>query len=150
MTHLAWFVSLQARACEGRLAELHTQLTRSQQQMKARDEEVLMLKMEMASLRDSYTTKVAQVSHSLLTSCLLFCCVHLSLPLLTDGLSQSEVQRSCVWGRCSAAVFRRRTEWQLSTSQGKWASRDQCEPVGEGAKVRTLSSAFNKNDLFDK
>lgn len=44
----------EARACEGRLAEL-------QQQMKARDEEVLMLKMEMGSLRDSYTTKVAQM-----------------------------------------------------------------------------------------
>lgn len=94
-------MSLQARACEGRRVELHTQLTRSQQQMtalQARDEEVLMLKMEMASLRDNYTAEVAQVSHSLLTSFLLFCCVcvHLSLPLLTDGLCQSEVQRSCV------------------------------------------------------
>uniref|UniRef100_A0A8C2GVP8 Polyamine-modulated factor 1-binding protein 1 n=1 Tax=Cyprinus carpio TaxID=7962 RepID=A0A8C2GVP8_CYPCA len=58
----------EARACEGRLAELHTQLTRSQewaqQQMtalQARDEEVLTLKMDMASLRDNYTAKAAQV-----------------------------------------------------------------------------------------
>ncbi|XP_059394376.1 trichohyalin isoform X4 [Carassius carassius] len=58
----------EARACEGRLAELHTQMTRSQQwaqqqmtALQARDEEVLTLKMEMASLRDNYAAKVAQV-----------------------------------------------------------------------------------------
>ncbi|XP_042584582.1 trichohyalin-like isoform X2 [Cyprinus carpio] len=58
----------EARVCEGRLAELHTQLTRSQQwaqqqmtALQARDEEVLTLKMDMASLRDNYTAKVAQV-----------------------------------------------------------------------------------------
>ncbi|XP_052418278.1 trichohyalin isoform X2 [Carassius gibelio] len=58
----------EARACEGRLAELHTQMTRSQQcaqqqmtALQARDQEVLTLKMEMASLRDSYAAKVAQV-----------------------------------------------------------------------------------------
>ncbi|KAK2914340.1 hypothetical protein Q8A67_002739 [Cirrhinus molitorella] len=58
----------EARACEGRLAELHTQLARSQQwaqqqmtALQASEEEVLMLKMEMASLRENYTAKVAQV-----------------------------------------------------------------------------------------
>uniref|UniRef100_A0A8C2KLP4 Polyamine-modulated factor 1-binding protein 1 n=1 Tax=Cyprinus carpio TaxID=7962 RepID=A0A8C2KLP4_CYPCA len=58
----------EARVCEGRLAELHTQLTRSQQcaqqqmtALQARDEEVLTLKMDMASLRDNYTAKAAQV-----------------------------------------------------------------------------------------
>ncbi|XP_073691780.1 uncharacterized protein pmfbp1 [Garra rufa] len=58
----------ETRASEGRLAELHTQLARSQQwaqqQMMAlqtSEEEVIMLKMEMASLRENYTAKVAQV-----------------------------------------------------------------------------------------
>ncbi|XP_065117551.1 uncharacterized protein pmfbp1 isoform X2 [Paramisgurnus dabryanus] len=58
----------EARACEGRLAELHTQLSRSQQwaqqqltALQSREEEVIMLKMEMASLRENYQVKVAQV-----------------------------------------------------------------------------------------
>ncbi|XP_055069117.2 uncharacterized protein pmfbp1 isoform X4 [Misgurnus anguillicaudatus] len=58
----------EARACEGRLADLHTQLSRSQQwaqqqltALQSREEEVIMLKMEMASLRENYHVKVAQV-----------------------------------------------------------------------------------------
>nr|XP_055069117.1 trichohyalin isoform X4 [Misgurnus anguillicaudatus] len=58
----------EARACEGRLAELHTQLSRSEQwaqqqltALQSREEEVIMLKMEMASLRENYHVKVAQV-----------------------------------------------------------------------------------------
>ncbi|XP_067257321.1 polyamine-modulated factor 1-binding protein 1 [Chanodichthys erythropterus] len=58
----------EARACEGRLAELHTQLSRSQQwaqqhmtALQAREEEVLLLKMEMAALRENYNAKVSQV-----------------------------------------------------------------------------------------
>ncbi|XP_043099198.1 trichohyalin isoform X2 [Puntigrus tetrazona] len=51
----------EARACEGRLAELQTQLTRSLQWTEARDQEVLVLEIEMASLRDNYTAKAAQV-----------------------------------------------------------------------------------------
>ncbi|XP_073763642.1 polyamine-modulated factor 1-binding protein 1 isoform X13 [Danio rerio] len=57
-----------ARACEGRLAELHTQLSHSeqwaQQQTRAlqdREEELLMLKMEMVSLRENYTATLSQV-----------------------------------------------------------------------------------------
>ncbi|XP_073763637.1 polyamine-modulated factor 1-binding protein 1 isoform X8 [Danio rerio] len=58
----------EARACEGRLAELHTQLSHSeqwaQQQTRAlqdREEELLMLKMEMVSLRENYTATLSQV-----------------------------------------------------------------------------------------
>ncbi|KAI7814060.1 putative polyamine-modulated factor 1-binding protein 1 [Triplophysa rosa] len=58
----------EARACEGRLVELHTQLARSQQwaqqqmtALQSREKEVIMLKMEMASLRENYHAKVAQV-----------------------------------------------------------------------------------------
>ncbi|KAA0723790.1 Polyamine-modulated factor 1-binding protein 1 [Triplophysa tibetana] len=58
----------EARACEGRLVELHTQLARSQQwaqqqmtALQSREKELIMLKMEMASLRENYHAKVAQV-----------------------------------------------------------------------------------------
>lgn len=58
----------EARASEGRLAELHTQLSRSQQWtqehmtvLRDREEEVLLLKMETAALRENYTERVSQM-----------------------------------------------------------------------------------------
>ncbi|XP_056316773.1 LOW QUALITY PROTEIN: centrosome-associated protein CEP250 [Danio aesculapii] len=58
----------EARACEGRLAELHTQLSHSQQwaqqqttALQDREEELRMLKMEMAALRENYTATLSQV-----------------------------------------------------------------------------------------
>ncbi|XDV17495.1 hypothetical protein PO909_023343 [Leuciscus waleckii] len=60
--------SRQARASERRLAELHTQLSRSQQWtqehmtvLRDREEEVLLLKRETAALRENYTDKLSQV-----------------------------------------------------------------------------------------
>ncbi|XP_039547249.1 trichohyalin-like [Pimephales promelas] len=59
---------ISARASEARLAELHTQLSRSQQRtqehmsvLRDREEEVLLLKMDMAALRENYAEKVSQV-----------------------------------------------------------------------------------------
>lgn len=63
-------VVLQAQTFEERLTELSSQLARSQlwgqQQLAAlqsREDEVVVLKVEIASLRESYHSKVAQVSH---------------------------------------------------------------------------------------
>nr|XP_014030734.1 unnamed protein product [Salmo salar] len=55
----------ETRSCEGRLAELSAQLGRSQrwgqEQLVALEEGVVLIKVEMASLRENYHAKVAQV-----------------------------------------------------------------------------------------
>ncbi|CAB1339426.1 unnamed protein product, partial [Coregonus sp. 'balchen'] len=64
----------EARSCEGRLAELSAQLGRSQRwgqeqlvALEAREEEVVLMKVEMASLRENYHAKVDAL-HSQLDS----------------------------------------------------------------------------------
>lgn len=64
-------VHFQTRAFEGRLVELNGQLARAQlwgqQQLgtlQSKEEELVLLKVEVASLRENYCSKVAQVKHT--------------------------------------------------------------------------------------
>ena len=65
------FCSLQVQTYEGRVAELNAQLTRAQQwgqqqlaALEEREEEVVALKVEVASIRENYHATLAQVRHA--------------------------------------------------------------------------------------
>ncbi|XP_056610698.1 polyamine-modulated factor 1-binding protein 1 isoform X2 [Triplophysa dalaica] len=110
----------EARACEGRLVELHTQLARSQQwaqqqmtALQSREKEVIMLKMEMASLRENYHAKVAQVED-------LYSQMDAVDQKHNAAVCEVEVLRKClVDARCDSSRLHRESELVV-TNVNQW------------------------------
>uniref|UniRef100_A0A3B1JVL0 Polyamine modulated factor 1 binding protein 1 n=1 Tax=Astyanax mexicanus TaxID=7994 RepID=A0A3B1JVL0_ASTMX len=128
----------EARTFEGRLSELNAQLARSQlwgqQQLAAlqsREEEVVVLKVEMASLRENYHSKVAQVEalHTQLDS------VEQSYSV---ALAEVEVLRQALGdARCDSSRLHRESELVV-TNVNQWVKEQQTNEK-LGMKIRDQS-----------
>ncbi|KAL7854805.1 hypothetical protein SRHO_G00169950, partial [Serrasalmus rhombeus] len=129
----------EARTFEGRLAELSAQLARSQlwgqQQLaslQCRDEEVLVLRVEIASLRENYHSKVAQVEalHSQMDSI---------EQQYSAAVAEAEVLRQALGdARCDSSRLHRESELVV-TNVNQWVKEQKQTNEKLGLKIKDQS-----------